>query len=405
MASVMSPNEAASAVVDKSAPGPALQFICITRSNISMSTEPPASIPADGFVWCDCDYENARAWVEPMQKLTGIRFFDDHLFDAENPAHPSYFDSTHSYEMIVFRGLDMLVPGASNGRKWSGDEDASAKSLASVVSLQAIKVRTAPTVFFVAPRCLITVRPAANLVTTNIRTRLLNAAEGKVRLPNCPEDLLLRLLNGLVDRYLDLRQPLNDQLEYWQQQLLNPRRPFRDWLLLLDARSQARRLEQLCEEQHDAVQEWLDERLTHGDAARDGDSADPADAPSAMPMLNDNLKVRAYDVIEHIHRVLSHAQRIEDSIESAVQLHFSATAHRTNEIMRTLTTITAIFMPLTLITGIFGMNFESIPGLHSPFGFWLTMTMMLAIVLVMLVVFRRKRYLDRDSAGRSRARG
>ena len=87
-----------------------------------------------------------------------------------------------------------------------------------------------------------------------------------------------------------------------------------------------------------------------------------------------------------------------------MQLHFSATAHRTNEIMRTLTTITAIFMPLTLITGIFGMNFESIPGLHSPFGFWLTMAAMLVIVLTMLVVFRRKHYLDRDSSGRSRSR-
>ena len=339
-----------------------------------------------------------------MQALTGIRFFDDHLFDAENPAHPSYFDSTHNYEMIVFRGLDMLVPGVAGGRTWAGDENDDAKAKTNVVALQAIKVKTAPTVFFISTRCLITVRPAGNTITASIRNRILNAVEAKVRLPTGPEDLLLRLVNGLVDRYLDLRQPLTDQLEYWQQQLLNPRRPFRDWLLLLEARSQARRLEQLCEEQHDAIQEWLDERLTHGDSARESAGSNAPAHDHTMPMLNDNLKVRAYDVIEHINRVLSHAQRIEDSIESAVQLHFSATAHRTNEIMRTLTTITAIFMPLTLITGIFGMNFESIPGLHSPFGFWLTMAAMLVIVLTMLVVFRRKHYLDRDSTGRARAR-
>ena len=397
----MSATETATATATASLP---IQFITVSRSGVSCSAQPPLTLPEDGFVWCDCDYENARAWVEPMQALTGIRFFDDHLFDAENPAHPSYFDSTHNYEMIVFRGLDMLVPGVAGGRTWAGDENDDAKAKTHVVALQAIKVKTAPTVFFLASRCLITVRPAGNTVTASIRNRILNAVEAKVRLPTGPEDLLLRLVNGLVDRYLDLRQPLTDQLEYWQQQLLNPRRPFRDWLLLLEARSQARRLEQLCEEQHDAIQEWLDERLTHGDSARESAGSNAPAHDHAMPMLNDNLKVRAYDVIEHINRVLSHAHRIEDSIESAVQLHFSATAHRTNEIMRTLTTITAIFMPLTLITGIFGMNFESIPGLHSPFGFWLTMAAMLVIVLTMLVVFRRKHYLDRDSTGRSRAR-
>ena len=395
---------AGTATADTATPRVAMQFISVSRSGVTCNTRPPSTLPEEGFVWCDCDYENARAWVEPMQALTGIRFFDDHLFDAENPAHPSYFDSTHNYEMIVFRGLDMLVPGVAGGRTWAGDEESSAKAQSNVVALQSIKVKTAPTVFFIASRCLITVRPAGNTVTTSIKNRILNAVEGKMRLPTGPEDLLLRLVNGLVDRYLDLRQPLTDQLEYWQQQLLNPRRPFRDWLLLLEARSQARRLEQLCEEQHDAIQEWLDERLTHGDSARELATGNAPEHDHTMPMLNDNLKVRAYDVIEHIHRVLSHAQRIEDSIESAVQLHFSATAHRTNEIMRTLTTITAIFMPLTLITGVFGMNFESIPGLHSPFGFWLTMAGMLIIVLVMLMVFRRKHYLVRDSSGRSRGR-
>ena len=65
-------------------------------------------------------------------------------------------------------------------------------------------------------------------------------AEGnQQRLPSGPEELMLRILNGMVDRYLDLRQPLADQLEYWQQQLLSPRKPFRDWMLLLDARAWA----------------------------------------------------------------------------------------------------------------------------------------------------------------------
>jgi hypothetical protein len=94
-----------------------------------------------------------------------------------------------------------------------------------------------------------------------------------------------------------------------------------------------------------------------------------------------------------------------------VQLHFSATAHRTNEVMRTLTAITAVFLPLTLITGIFGMNFEFIPGLHSEAGFWWTMAGMAAIGIGLLALFRARAFIHesaffgrRRSARRSAAR-
>jgi Mg2+ and Co2+ transporter CorA len=92
-----------------------------------------------------------------------------------------------------------------------------------------------------------------------------------------------------------------------------------------------------------------------------------------------------------------------------VQLHFSATAHRTNQIMRTLTVLTAIFMPLTLITGIFGMNFEVMPGIHSPSGFWWTMGTMAFIALGLVTFFRARRYLEetglRSGDARRRRRG
>jgi Mg2+ and Co2+ transporter CorA len=68
--------------------------------------------------------------------------------------------------------------------------------------------------------------------------------------------------------------------------------------------------------------------------------------------------------------------------------------------MRTLTVITALFMPLTLITGIFGMNFEVMPLLKNAFGFWLTMGSMALIIVVMLVFFQRRRYLESQALDR-----
>jgi magnesium transporter len=342
-----------------------MRFIALGASGAQSLDEAPAALRDGEFLWCDCHYEEARDWVEPVTRLTGITVFEDHLLDAENRQHPSYFDSTQRYEMIVFRGLAFSIP--------SGEEVAQ------------IRVRTRPTIFFVFPRCLVTVRAADSRHVPALQERLIAAAQSHQRLPAAPEELMLRLLNAMVDRYLELRQPLTEQLERWQRMLLDPRRPFRDWIALLESRSELRKLEQLCEEQLDALQEWRDERIEQ--------SGDAAGEPGLGP-FTDAIQVRASDVVEHIHRVLNHARRLQDAVESAVQLHFSSTAYRTNEVMRTLTTITAIFLPLTLITGIFGMNFEAIPGQHSPFGFWITMAAMAVIAVALVGFFRARRYLS-----------
>ena len=99
------------------------------------------------------------------------------------------------------------------------------------------------------------------------------------------------------------------------------------------------------------------------------------------------------DVMEHIQRVLHHARRLESSVESAVQLHFSANSHLTNTVVRKLTAIAAIFAPLTLITGIFGMNFRHMPLITDSEGFLIALGMMAAIASVMATVFWRRRWL------------
>jgi magnesium transporter len=88
-------------------------------------------------------------------------------------------------------------------------------------------------------------------------------------------------------------------------------------------------------------------------------------------------------------------RRIEQAAETAVQIHFSAQSHRTNAIMRTLTALTAIFLPLNLLTGIFGMNFDVMPLVKLPFGFWLMLGCMGLVAISVVLVFWRKRYLAR----------
>jgi magnesium transporter len=94
--------------------------------------------------------------------------------------------------------------------------------------------------------------------------------------------------------------------------------------------------------------------------------------------------------------VVTHVRRLEQSAETAVQMHFSVQGSRTNDIMRTLTVLTAIFLPLNLITGFFGMNFESLPLIHQQTGLWWALGTMVVVAAALSVFFWRKRYLARS---------
>jgi Mg2+ and Co2+ transporter CorA len=202
------------------------------------------------------------------------------------------------------------------------------------------------------------------------------------RLPTSGADLMLRMVNHMVDSYLELRRALTRHLGELQQQLLDPKSRFYDWHVLLDSRNALHLLEDICEDQSSSVQEWLDSLEEW-----------PTDDDPAKRRERELLRVRSRDVLEHIQRVLSHVQRLQQSAETAVQMHFSALSNRTNDIMRTLTVLTAIFLPLNLITGFFGMNFEALPFIHSPTGVWTAVSLMLLIGVGLGLFFWRKRYL------------
>ncbi|MQR02700.1 magnesium transporter CorA family protein [Glaciimonas soli] len=377
-----------------------MEIFLIGDNQVSQSSDLPPSPPSSGFLWIDCTHEEVAAdpecWRDAIAAATGTHIYDPHLIDAINSAHPSYFDSTQDYGMLVFRKLSVhgnsvtaSAVGTVDNDEASHDSQANGKRKV----LPALNnLVTQPITFFLFDNALVTVHEHHSRTIAAVRSRLLdyvsknNKSLHGNRLPVSPEDLMLRLLNAMVDKYLELRQPLTAQLDRWQRALLDPARPFKDWLTLLDARIELRKLESLCEEQHDAVQELRDYFVDTG-----------SDNGTDISRNQDLLLVRIHDVMEHITRVLNHASRLESSIESAVQIHFSAVSHRTNEIMRVLTVITALFMPLTLITGIFGMNFEVMPLLKNATGFWLTMASMVVVVIVMLLYFRHRRYLERPS--------
>ncbi len=350
----------------------------------------PAALPPDGYLWLDVSLEEVVADPESLpgvvERLTGVRLFELHLQDATNPQHPSFFDSTNDYQMLVFRKLS---PGDAPPLQALEEKRGMAADQRRLLQ----EILTRPITFFLLDRMLVTVRHAQSKSIDAMRQRMLDprrvggdsGAYDRSRLPPRPGELMLRMLNVMVDRYLELREPLSDRLDRWQRDLLDPRRPFSNWSALLEARMELRKLENLCEGQYDALTEMRDEYLEQ--------------TPEAS--VSDAYLVRLNDVMEHIQRVLHHARRLESSVESAVQLHFSANTHQTNEIVRKLTAIAAIFAPLTLISGIFGMNFRHMPLLEDLDGFWITVGTMATVAVIMLLYFWTRRILERPRAPRT----
>jgi magnesium transporter len=326
-----------------------------------------------GFFWIDCIYSEVGQINGVLETLAIGPILSEHLDDASNRQHPSYFDSTSLYEMVVFRGLAV---------------HASNLEIRNAVS----HLESRPSTFFLLKGCIVTVHAQSSRTFSKVKARLLDSDDDRFSVLRTPEELMLKLLNEMVDRYLELREPLSKILEKIQYELLDPRKPFRDWHILFNWRVEIQRLETLSEEQHDAIQEWIDERH------------DKKQSVCGGPALTDSTQVRTYNIIEHIQRVISHSGRLESALDSAVQLHFSATAHRSTEIMRVLTVITAIFMPLTLITGIFGMNFEFIPGVNSRQGFWIALGFMLFVAVSMYVWFRMQRWVNTKGSKEPRNR-
>ena len=342
----------------------------------------PQTLPERGFLWIASarrEFEVRVAEVQAvLHQCAGGQLVDLHISDLLSNQLPSHFDYTSWYDLLVFRRL-AAAPG-SNGLFLDDEHGTVATARQALAAID-----TSPVGFAVFDRVLLTVHPADCLVRDYFANRLAQmtvGGNGASRLPPSPADLMLRIVNHMVDGYLELRRLLTRQLTTLQQALLGPRSRQVDWTALLESRNTLHQLEDICEDQRSAVQEWIDALDEWPNPAADGERRD-----------RDLLRVRSRDVLEHIERVLSHVRRLESSIESAVQMHFSAVGQRTNDIMRTLTVLTAIFLPLNLITGFFGMNFDALPLIHNRTGIWIAVSLMVLLGTGLSVFFWRKRYL------------
>ncbi len=354
-----------------------------TAQHTYVQKQPIAEQEAE-FIWVECSRDDvvnrAEHWQQDIYAATELWMNEYHLRDILNLEHPCAFDTLEDYDLLIFRKL--ITP----------DDQIKLDTQAAEKHERVFGLATTPISFMLTPQVLITVREQGNKEVESYIQRMETVLSRPIeehnkprKLPATPLDLTLRLLNNMVDGYLDLRVPLTRRVEFWQQELLQGHRRFTKWHQLLQENMAFQQVENLCEEQIEALQELRDEIVDNYPHLRGKKRSEKQDI----------ILVRLDDLTSHIERIQKHTIRLRSAVQTAIDLHFSAIANQTNENMRILAIITAVFAPLTLFTGIYGMNFEFMPGLKHAQAFWIMLGVMVMTTLLLLYYFYRRHMVGR----------
>lgn len=109
-----------------------------------------------------------------------------------------------------------------------------------------------------------------------------------------------------------------------------------------------------------------------------------------FPMIDQKSRIYFRDIYDHIMRIQEMSENIRDIVSGALDIYLNSTSLRLNEIMKALTIVSTIFLPLSFVAGNYGMNFKFMPELNWPLGYLMVIGIYIAIVGGMLAFFRRR---------------
>ncbi len=114
---------------------------------------------------------------------------------------------------------------------------------------------------------------------------------------------------------------------------------------------------------------------------------------SESPLIAKTTKIFLRDVYDHIIQVIDTVETYRDMLSGMLDMYLSSVSNRMNEIMKVLTVIATIFIPLTFIVGLYGMNFKFMPELNWRWGYFAILGLMAAVAVWMIFYFKRRKWL------------
>jgi len=299
------------------------------------------------------DDGSARLWVDivdpdaaTLEPLLEGRF-QFHELAAEDSLSantlPKY-DPFPSYDFFVFRAVD--------------------------INLEQHGSHTLKLAAFLGRNFLFTIHRASMAAVDNVCDRL---ASDKRLIANGPDFLLYAIVDQLIDAHFPALEKFEECVDGLQDAIFLDARPSHlDELLHLKRDANVLRRQSL-------PQRELLNQISRGDA---------------QFVQKDHL-IYYRDVYDHMFRISETIDVLRDTLSGTMEAYLSVVANRTNEIMRVLTVFSAIMLPLTLIAGIYGMNFEHMPELHWLHGYPFVLILMAVVALGLFAYFRRRGWVGR----------
>jgi magnesium transporter len=201
-----------------------------------------------------------------------------------------------------------------------------------------------------------------------IRDRI-KAGKGRVRKMGA-DYLVYSLMDAVVDNYFVILEKLADEIELLEEELVaNPQR------------STLRTIHQLKREMILLRRSVWPLREVIGILQR-GDS----------PLVNETTHVYLRDVYDHTIQVIDTIETFRDMLASMLDIYLSSVSNRLNEVMKVLTIISTIFIPLTFLAGVYGMNFKHMPELEEPWAYPALWAFMILVGLTMVAYFKKRKW-------------
>jgi magnesium transporter len=223
--------------------------------------------------------------------------------------------------------------------------------------------------FFVGPNYLVTVHDGDSTSITELRE---HATRNPKILSEGPVALLHRIVDAMVDSYRPELDKLEDRIDELEKSIFEAPDP-KLVRRILDEKRHVAGLRRIVTPQRDVIA-----RLARRDFVD----------------VSTEMAFRFRDVYDHLVRIADDVLIFQDRITGMLDAHLSNVSNRLNEVMKVLTVVSTTLMPLTLLTGVYGMN---VPLPHFPGGeplqFWWIFGIMVVTSVVMLAMFRRKRWI------------
>jgi magnesium transporter len=290
----------------------------------------------NGWIWIDLEH------ADPQQesRLLTERFAIHPLAvqDAQRERHPPKLEVFRDFAFLLMKGL--------------------------TADTQDIRFQTLQIAAFIGDRFLITRRSQRSVSIDGVWN---DALSGEVDAGRGPAHVLYRIARRVTDRYTKIVLGLELRLDELEDEMFQSP----DDRLLAELTEYNSRLKKLRRV------------LTYQQSTMSALSR--LDTPACFGGTQHEFN----DVYENTERLASLCTLYQELAVDLMQSYISVTSHRLNQIIKLLTIVTVIFLPLGLIAGLYGMNFEYMPGAGGRFGFALTLGAMSALAVTLLLVFRR----------------